>query len=644
MIRATAPRTNGAAGPSGIDAGGWRRLCTSFKSASSDLCHSLAATARRLCTSLVDPKSVAPLLACRLLALDKNPGVRPIAVGEIARRIIAKAVLSIIRGDIQDVAGTLQLCAGQISGTEAAVHAVRESFLREDTEAVLLVDASNAFNTLNRQTALHNIRRLCPSLSSILINCYRQSTELFVDGDVLFSEEGTTQGDPLAMPMYAVDTVPLIKRLNSQVCQVWYADDATASGTIEDLRDWWDQISKDGPAFGYHANASKTWLVTKPSFLTKATAVFSNTDVKVTSEGRPHLGAALGTREYTENYVRTKVTEWSEELVTLAIIAKTQPHSAHAAFTHGMTSKWLYLSRVTTDISQLLRPLEEIIRIQLVSLKVTEPLKDAILEYAPEYTYEILCDQLTAKADVHTSRRETSTAEANRVKQALHDNLQRAMDLATEKGASSWLTSLPIDEFGFALHKGAFHDALALRYGWQPARTPSNCTCGTKFTIEHSLSCPRGGFPTIRHNEIRDVTVNLLSEVCHDVRIEPDLQPLTGEVMSGASAITEDGARLDIAANGFWSGRFEKTFMDVRVFNRHAPSNKQTTLTSCYRKHERLKKRAYEQRVRETEHATFTPLVLSGTGGMGMEATIFYKRLASFLAMKWDQPYSTTVA
>ena len=130
-----------------------------------------------------------------------------------------------------------------------------------------------------------------------------------MDGDVLFSEEGTTQGDPLAMPMYAVATVPLIKRLNSQVCQVWYADDATASGTIEDLRDWWDQISKDGPAFGYHANASKTWLVIKPSFLTKATAVFSNTDVKVTSEGRPHLGAALGTREYTENYVRTKVTE-----------------------------------------------------------------------------------------------------------------------------------------------------------------------------------------------------------------------------------------------------------------------------------------------------------------------------------------------
>ena len=105
VVRSAALKTNGAAGPSGIDAHGWRQLCTSLKSASSDLCQSLALTAKRLCTSLVDPKSVAPLMACRLLALDKNPGVHPIGVGETARRIIAKAVLSVIRGDVQNAAG-----------------------------------------------------------------------------------------------------------------------------------------------------------------------------------------------------------------------------------------------------------------------------------------------------------------------------------------------------------------------------------------------------------------------------------------------------------------------------------------------------------------------------------------------------------
>ncbi len=99
----------------GLDAYAWRRLCTSFKGASNSLCQSLALTARRLCSDFVDLASTSPLLACRLMALDKNPGVRPIGIGEIPRRIIAKAVLLLTRSDIQDAAGSAQLCAGQIA-------------------------------------------------------------------------------------------------------------------------------------------------------------------------------------------------------------------------------------------------------------------------------------------------------------------------------------------------------------------------------------------------------------------------------------------------------------------------------------------------------------------------------------------------
>ena len=91
-------------------------------------------------------------------------------------------------------------------------------------------------------------------------------------------------------------------------------------------------------------------------------------------------------------------------------------------------------------------------------------------------------------------------------------SLVTAKTLAQEKGASSWLTTLPINEFGFALHKGAFQDALALRYGWLPLHAPTTCA------MEHILSCPKGGFPSIRHNEIRDITATLLSEVCIPAR------------------------------------------------------------------------------------------------------------------------------
>ena len=132
--------------------------------------------------------------------------------------------------------------------------------------------------------------------------------------------------------------------------------------------------------------------------------------------------------------------------------------------------------------------------------------------------------------------------------------------------------------------------------------------------------------------------------MCHNVNVEPALQPLTGEVLSGASAIKDDAARLDIAADGFWGDHRERVYSncDVRIFNPLAPSNNQS-MSTCYRKHEKMKKRAYEQRIREVEHGSFTPLVFSATGGMGDAAKIFYKRLVSMIAEKSGSPYSTTL-
>ena len=640
--------------------------------------------AKRICTSYVDPKCISPLLACCLIALDKNPGVRPIGTAEVARRIIAKAVLCVVKPDIQAASGCLQLCAGQISGVEAAVHAVRTAFESEENEAVLLVDASNAFNSLNRLVALHNISRLCPPLATILIITYRAPTELFVDGDVILSQEGTTQGDPLAMHMYALATIPLIKKLEGNSKQVWFADDVAAVGKITDLCEWWDRLDVLGPGYGYFPNASKTWLVTKKEYHAEATSTFSGTGVNVTSDGRPHLGAAIGSWEFVTSHVNSKVNEWLSSVKCLAAIARTQPHAAFSALTHGLTSKWIYLSRTTPDIGPLLKPLDDALRSDLLpaltgrpppsdmeyalfalperlgglgigipsriaprelhpSLLVTSTLCNCILSQYPEYGYEIVAKQLESKALVRQENNANNSTDADEICKHLPQPLQRAMDLAKENGSSTWLTTLPLAEHGFTLHKGAFHDALALHYGWTPSEMPSTCTCGSKFSVEHALSCAMGGFPSIRHNEIRNLTATLLTEVCNDVCIEPELQPVTDEVLMAATANLQDGARLDIAANGFWGGTFERTYFDVRVFNPHAPSNRHTQPSSCYRKHERIKKRAYEQRVREIEHATFTPFVLSATGGLANEANIFYKRLASMLASKWDHSYSSTL-
>ena len=687
LIRHGAKHTNGAAGPSCMDAHGWRRICCTFKDASDDLCHSLALVARRMCTQFIDHNALAPLLACRLIALDKNPGVRPIGVCEVPRRIISKAILFVIKGDIQEAAGATQLCGGQIAGIEAAVHAIRQLFSSDKTEAILLVDASNAFNSLSRVNALANIRHLCPPFFTVLTNIYRTSSELFLGPDTLLSQEGTTQGDPLAMPFYALATRPLMNKLSEdvpEVKQVWYADDATAAGRIADLKNWWSKISTVGAAYGYFVNPSKTWLVTKEGYASLASELFSDSNVNLTRDGRPVLGSPIGTDSFISTYVAEKVQEWVNELDNLTSIADSQPHAAYSALTHGLYSKWNYIARTTPGIERELQPIEDTIRLKLIpkltgreppgdaerhlfglparagglnlpdptpfsssqyrdSLKVTAPLTELIIAQSLDYPYEALCKQLDAKNDIKLARRKLSDDAATQLRDSLTPSLQRAMNLSMEKGASSWLTVLPLAEHQFALHKQAFRDALALRYGWLPTHIPANCSCGQPFSVQHSLSCPKGGYPSIRHNELRDFTASLLSEACHGVAIEPSLQPITTESFRHASANTQDGARLDIVANGVWGSSFERAFFDVRVFNPYAPSNKHTSIAGAYKQHESLKKRHYEQRVREVEHASFTPLVNSTTGGLGPAATAFYKRLASMLADKWKQPYSSTL-
>ena len=131
-----------------------------------------------------------------------------------------------------------------------------------------------------------------------MINCYWQPVDLFVGGISILSEEGTTQGDPLAMPLYALSTVPLIRELSTQsrAKQVWYADDSAAVGAVSDIKQWWDSLLVHGPSYGYHVNNSKTWLVVKPEAEAEARETFLDSQINVTIEGRPYLGAPLGSQ------------------------------------------------------------------------------------------------------------------------------------------------------------------------------------------------------------------------------------------------------------------------------------------------------------------------------------------------------------
>ena len=122
----------------------------------------LGDVARQLNTTLVDPRGLSAFVACRLIALDKCPGAWPIGIGSLA--------------------SPLQVCAGHLLGCEAAVNAMCQVYESPENEAVTLINSSNAFTSLNREAALCNIQQLCPPLSRIIINTYREDPQLFIDG------------------------------------------------------------------------------------------------------------------------------------------------------------------------------------------------------------------------------------------------------------------------------------------------------------------------------------------------------------------------------------------------------------------------------------------------------------------------------
>ena len=217
------------------------------------------------------------------------------------------------------------------------------------------------------------------------------------------------------------------------------------------------------------------------------------------------------------------------------------------------------------------------------------------------------------------------------------------MEQASEKGASSWLTTTPLSKYGFNLHKQAFQDALSLRYEWTPARLASHYPCGHPFNVSHALSCPKGAMPIMQHNGIRDIFAQLLTDVCPNVDVEPALQPLSGERFHQRSTNTEDGARLDIRAQDFLGQKQEKYLFRCQGLQLPGALQLHALHRACYRGHEQEKRRTYEKRVIEVEKGTFTPLVLSSSGGCGPSAMIALKRLAGLISEKHGQPYSSAL-
>jgi hypothetical protein len=229
------------------------------------------------------------------------------------------------------------------------------------------------------------------------------------------------------------------------------------------------------------------------------------------------------------------------------------------------------------------------------------------------------------------------TQEFELIKSKVDENMKRNLDFAREKGAGSWLTALPLEEFDYDLNKQNFRDALCLRYGWRIPKTPQYCNCGEEFDTNHAMMCTKGGYVMMRHNRLRDLEASILSDICKDVKIEPELLPIGNTSVNSSNKAMK--GRLDVSAVGIWSP-MERTFLDVRVLHPNSPSYMDKTPEKLYEQHEKEKKRTYNHRITQVEKASFTPLVFSTSGGMGRECLRYHKQVAQLIALKTNQEYA----
>ena len=165
------------------------------------------------------------------------------------------------------------------------------------------------------------------------------------------------------------------------------------------------------------------------------------------------------------------------------------------------------------------------------SVLLTKPLVETTISQTMQGSVS-LDKIIAAKSNIRQTNRLREILLANTLDTKLGEAESKLLILA-EKTSSSWQ--------GFLLNKGEFRDELHLGYGWEVTNTPEMCACRKS---DHALICMKGSFPTLGHNQIRNVTASLLTEVCHNVAIEPPLQHLSVEQFSCRSANTSPKAAL----------------------------------------------------------------------------------------------------
>ena len=495
--------------------------------------------------------------------------------------------------------------------------------------------------------------------------------------------------------------MPIVEQMRAALPETlvpWYADDSGAVGKAADTARGLKFLQEEGPRYGYHPEPAKCIYVCKAEDEACAREEFERLGLHIQySRGERYLGGFVGSAKEKDKLIKEKVENWVQDVLVMAAVAAKYPQSAYIGYVKCKQPEWQYVQRVVADIAHFFEPLEEAIRYHfipaLLGLKSDEldsdlqqtlthsvktggmgilnPMDTAQRVHSISaaatgcLTASLIRNDGTFAIDEHnrTARKATQAARKSRIDDEMLSLTRRGEGNATKQRRDkrntkngAWLTVVPTEKNGTVLLPTEWRDSVKLRYNFSPQGMQTHCDgCNSAMTVEHALSCKKGGLVHARHDELRNALHNMCCEATSSSRCsrEPKIHMRAHHGRQRAPRGTSTPTAIppqtpntteergDVGCFGFWADGRE-TIFDLRVTDTDAKSYLPIEVSKVLARQEKEKKGKYLNSCHEMRK-DFTPMVYSVDGVAGREARSAEKRLAILLAAKWKRQYSQVV-
>lgn len=667
-----------SAGMSGLRPQHLKELCSKTNGDAADKLLSSLTDFINIIISGKCPLSIRPIFfGANLIALTKkNGGTRPIAIGDTVRRLISKIIVLKHR-KLSNIFKPIQMGFAIRAGCEAIVHAMRIFLSRKHkiTDTVMKVDFYNAFNKANRKKIIALAESHMPSVRDYIRSSYEYPSVLRYHDNVIWSQEGVQQGDPLGPLLFCL----LLKELTDSLpkcldINVWYLDDGTIAGSQQQLEAVFELIKKIGPNLGLDLNESKTEVCFLSGNLPER-HLFGSCKIVEVSEFSL-LGAELGTADHVTHCIKKKVNKLTHMLHNLRDVCnhrsffllknclyiprllymlRTTPcfNFSFDTFKFDETVKQFLSEKLNLNFNEYqwaqatlpvklgglgIRSINDLaLPAFLASASFCLPLFNEILGQTPtnDDLFERALSQWmnTTGFDFPQDHKQSSWDHPLILKklEALKSvaegmDLIRLSTISDTRGGGEWLNAFPIQECGLLLNDQEFQINIGLRLGISIVQ-PHLCTsCGVQVTSNgiHGLSCKYSKGRQSRHSEANQIISRALSTAGYPSTLEP----------LGLSR--NDGKRPDGVSHVPWTRGLSLAW-DFSCVDTLAPFRVEKMNFNASNDQE-VRKRSSYSFLSHTH--IFMPIVIETFGRWGEESFQLAKEIGKRLHIKTDDPRS----